>query len=54
MNNFILNVMSIFAATAGGIFVYIIWDRKTFIYVALQNAKVMVDGELSTLRKKEN
>ena len=51
MNNFLLIVISIFAATAGGVFVYIIWDRKTFMSVALQNAKVMVDTELNTLQK---
>lgn len=51
MNNFLLIIITVFAATAGGVFVYIIWDRKTFMTVALQNAKEMVDGELKVLQK---
>lgn len=51
MNNFLLIIITVFAATAGGVFVYIIWDRKTFMTAALQNAKEMVDGELNVLQK---
>ncbi len=51
MMNYLNMVISIFAAAVGGMFVYIIWDRKTFMNTALQNARDMVDIQLNEVQK---
>ncbi len=51
MMSYLNMVISIFAAAVGGMFVYIIWDRKTFMNTALQNARDIVDVQLNEVQK---
>ncbi|MFN0049753.1 MAG: hypothetical protein ACKVOU_11580 [Cytophagales bacterium] len=54
LNQFLPIVITIFAAVAGGVFIYIVWDRKTFMTVSLQNACEMVDEKLKAVQNEGN
>ncbi|MDX2196531.1 MAG: hypothetical protein NW207_08940 [Cytophagales bacterium] len=44
-------IISLFATVVGGLFIYIVWDRKTFLAASLQNARIMVDEKLIQAQK---
>lgn len=44
-------LITVFSAVAAGIFVYVVWDRKTFLKTSLINAREMVDEKLIVAQK---
>jgi ABC-type multidrug transport system fused ATPase/permease subunit len=43
--------IGVFATVSGGIFVYVIWDRRSFLSASIQNAKEIMDEKLAIVEK---
>lgn len=51
MITFLTIIISVFAAAVGGMYLYIMWDRRTFMNTALLNAKELIDVQLNEVQK---
>lgn len=49
--NYLNTLIYLFAGVMGGLFIYVIWDRKTFLNSAALQAKDVVDSRLNEVQR---